>query len=288
MLIAIAVVVGALVVGAAGLVGWAYTSVGSRLERTWDVAVPALELPSDAASLARGEHLLRHVCACVECHGDDLGGRAFVDEPALGRVMGSNLTTGRGGVGGALDADDWARAILHGVGSDHRSLVIMPSEDYTHLSAPDLAALIAYARTVPPVDRETTIELTPLAQVLIATGELPAVSAELIDHDVTLPAAVAPGPTLEHGEYLARMCTGCHGRDFQGQVMAAAPPGTPPVPGIGRRGMTGWTQADFERALRRGQKPGGVAMHPFMPSRYYAGMTDDEVTALWTYLQTVE
>lgn len=200
--------------------------------------------------------------------------------------MGANLTRGRGGRASQLEVDDWARAILHGIGSHGRSLLIMPSEDYTQLSERDLAALIAYVRSVPPVDRETTIELKPLGYVLIATGELPGVSAELIDHDITLPEHVEPGPTREHGQYLARMCIGCHARDLGGQVMNGAPPGTPPVPSL--RGLTGrgWSQDDFESALRRGRSR-GRQLHDFMPWRAYAGLSDDEVTALWSHLETL-
>lgn len=289
MAIGLGALLATLVVLAGTAYGWSVHTVESRAARTWDVAVPEVSIPSDPEAMARGEHLVRHVAGCVECHGDDLGGRTFVDDPALGTVMGANLTRGRGGVGGELDDEDLVRAILHGVGADGRSLRIMPTEDYAQLSARDLGALIAYVRSVPPVDRETSIELRPLAYVLTAQGVLPLLSAETVSHEVTLPPHVDPARTVEYGEYLARLCTGCHGSEWEGQrEMPGAPPGTPPIPSLRRAGLTGWGEADFERALRHGQKPGGIALHDFMPWEIYAGMTDDEVAAIWMFLQTLE
>ncbi|MCB9600495.1 MAG: c-type cytochrome [Sandaracinus sp.] len=288
VLIGLGVLLLLLGVAGGGTVAWAYSNVGGRFEKTWEVSVPPLEIPTDEVSLARGEHLARHVCACVECHGDDLGGRVFVDDPALGRAMGANLTRGRGGRGQGLEVEDWQRALLHGVGTHGRSLQIMPAEDYTRLSARDLGSLIAWARSVPNVDRETSIDLKPLAYVLAAAGELPFVSAENVDHDATLPPHVEPGPTFEYGEYLARMCVGCHSQDLGGQVMAGAPPGTPEIPSLRGLSGRGWAEADFEGAIRHGRGLGGRQLHDFMPFRAYSGLHDPEVTALWSYLQTLQ
>lgn len=269
--------------------GWSVHDVDSRLARTWDVTVPPIEIPTDAASIARGEHLARHVAGCVACHGEDFGGFPFIENPALGHIVSANLTTGRGGVGGQLSDEDLIRAILHGVGPDGRSLRIMPTADYTRLSPRDLGALIAFLRTLPPVDRETSIELSPLAYVLAARGALPIVSAETTPHDFRLPPHVEPARTVEYGQYLARFCTGCHGARWEGRAeMPEAPPGTPPIPSLRRAGLQGWSEADFERAVRQGRKPGGVELHRFMPSRVYSGMTDDEVAAIWMFLQTQE
>lgn len=285
LLLALGVLV--VLIGALGgaTVAWAYSNVGERMERSWEVSVPPLDIRTDEASLARGEHLVRHVCACVECHGDDLGGKRMVDDPALGLVEAPNLTRGRGGRGLGLDVEDWERAILHGVGTHGRSLLIMPAEDYTRLSAQDLAALIAYARSVPPVDRETRIELEPLAYVLGATDELPIASAEHVDHQARLPEHVEPGPTRVYGEYLGRVCIGCHGDDFGGQE--SGPPETPPAPSLRGLATRGWDQASFDAALRRGEGR-GRRLHEFMPWRAYAGLHDDEASALWSFFSTVE
>ena len=46
-----------------------------------------------------------------------MGGNAIIDQFPMGRISGSNLTRGKGGVGARYATDEaWARAILHGVG----------------------------------------------------------------------------------------------------------------------------------------------------------------------------
>ena len=41
------------------------------------------------------------------------------------------------------------------------------------------------------------------------------------------------------------------------------------------------------RALREGRRPDGTAIKPFMPVKFTKLMTDDEIRAVWRYLQTV-
>jgi hypothetical protein len=65
------------------------------------------------------------------------------------------------------------------------------------------------------------------------------------------------------------------------------PPGTPPASNLTPTGIGHYTKQDFARALREGKRPDGTEISTFMPWRVFAGMTDDEVTALWNYLQTV-
>lgn len=76
-----------------------------------------------------------------------------VDDPALGVIIGPNLTRGAGGVGGGLSDADFERAIRHGIAPDGRRLVFMPSSEYQYMSDEDLGAAVAYVRSVPPVDR---------------------------------------------------------------------------------------------------------------------------------------
>src|SRR5262245_59152483 len=71
----------------------------------------SIVLPTDAAALRRGEHIVRTIGSCVLCHGADLGGRVFENDGPIGRFAGPNLTRGRGGVGAALSNEDWVRAI---------------------------------------------------------------------------------------------------------------------------------------------------------------------------------
>lgn len=65
-----------------------------------------------------------------------------------------NLTAGKGGIGATYTDADWERAIRHGIGGDNRVLAIMPSNYFSHYSDADLAAVIAYLKTFPPVDSD--------------------------------------------------------------------------------------------------------------------------------------
>ena len=50
-----------------------YAASERKLRRTYDVTVDSVHVPTDSASVARGEHLARSVVDCTLCHGDDLG-----------------------------------------------------------------------------------------------------------------------------------------------------------------------------------------------------------------------
>src|SRR5215469_1917095 len=136
-----------IVVAAGGL----YLVGTLKLGQKYAVSAPALTIPRDAASIARGHHLAFAITKCLDCHGQGLGGKIFVDVPPF-RLVAPNLTRGVGGVGATLTDADFARAIRDGVAPDGHGLYVMPSADFTHLSDADVADIIAYVKSVPPVD----------------------------------------------------------------------------------------------------------------------------------------
>jgi len=161
-------VVAAVAIGAVAL---RLALVPSPRTLRFDVPRVAVAVPADAAAVARGRHLSEAVAVCTVCHGDDLGGRLAFEHPLLGRGYTPNLTAGRGGIGAAYDAADWDRALRHGVDRSGRGLLFMPVDHYQHLSDADLGAMIAYYRSMPPVDNERTgLELTLLARTMIDLG----------------------------------------------------------------------------------------------------------------------
>ena len=85
--------VAALVLIAAGFV---YAASERKLRTTYDTAVEPVTMPTDSASIARGEHLVRNVIDCTICHGSDLGGAVYSSSAAIGTVAGPNLTHGKG------------------------------------------------------------------------------------------------------------------------------------------------------------------------------------------------
>ena len=259
-----------------------YVVTTQHIRRTYVFPDSPVRAATDSASLVRGRHLVEAIGKCQECHGADLGGQMWVDAPAFGRLAGSNLTPGRGGIGDRSDAD-LERALRHAVGRDRRPLVFMPSEAFAALSDEDLAAILGYLRTLPPVDRELPEpRVGPVARALYLLGNLPLLPVTLIDHSASQPYRV-PAVSAEYGEYLATIggCRGCHGLALAGDANPDAPDIT-----VGRIG--GWTEQDFFTALRQGKRTDGSVMDPAkMPWVRSGLMTDDEIRAVWLYLRSL-
>ena len=259
-----------------------------KLGRTYDTTVPVFTVPTDSASIARGEHLTRNVITCTLCHGQDLGGAVYSTDPVVGTVAGPNLTRGQGGVGSDYTAMDYARAIRRGVRRDGRSLMVMPSEVFTHLSQEDLGAVVAFLQHAPPVDREVPRSgFGPVGRALFAAGKMNIMVAGKTPR-ITPPESVPRDTTPAYGKYLADIsgCHGCHGYGMSGGPVAG-PPGLPPASNLTPAGIGQWTEADFTRVLRHGKRPDGSSVDAFMPWEVYRGMTDAEIRALWLYLRSV-
>lgn len=241
---------------------------------------------------ARGRHLLTTVSACAYCHGPDLGGAVVADDPVF-RAAAPNLTRGQGGRAATLSDADFELAIRHGVRPNGRALLLMPSEAYIHLSDADVAAIVAYLRVAPPVDRDVGLsKLGPLGRVLFVTHKFNEVAADRIELAKMTPRTEptpAADDTLGTGRYIADIagCTGCHTPSLRGRSDQIGPPGTPLPTNITPSGIGHWTEADFVAALRMGKRPDGRPINTFMPWEKYAGMTDFELHALWRYLRTV-
>ena len=279
-----ATLLGVLLVSAIGL----YLRSESMLRRTYTVAQRRIDIPSDSASVARGAHLVNAVGTCATCHGADLGGRVYADMGPIGIVAGPNLTPGAGGRGASFNDDDWVRAIRFGVRRDGTSLIAMPSEVFMNMSDRDLGAVVAYLKRLGAIDREMPASrFRPLGRALLAAGRLNVLTAPKTPAKPSV-TSVPEGVTPAYGKYLVEIsgCAGCHGYGLSGGRVAG-PPGIPPASNLTPAGLAAWTEADLRRVLREGRKPSGTPIDPFMPWKTYAGMTDDEIAAIWLYLRSV-
>lgn len=197
-----------------------------KLERSVDVRVVPVAFAREPQALKLGRELWESR-GCAECHGGDGGGRLLIDDPATGtRVRTPNLTRGsRSAVAGYAEAD-WVRAIRHGVDPMGRALVVMPSEDFNRLADGELAALVAYVRSLPPVAGEPReLRLPLLVKALYGAGAIRD-AAEKIDH--RRPPEAAPAtPSPAHGGYVAQMCVSCHGASFAGGRIPGSAAGWP-------------------------------------------------------------
>lgn len=282
--IGLGVLVGLIVIAAGAL----YASAGLRLTRHYDLQPEAVAIPTDAASVQRGQHWTQIVC--VDCHAPDLSGKSFLSDPAFGTVNAANLTSGQGGAGAVFQDADWVRAIRHGVDNKGRGLVAMPATAFYHMSDADLGSLVAYLKTVPPVDKEwATPAFTPMAHILIAAGVFgPVIPAETIPHSAPRPAAPPVGMTAAYGGYLVDVldCQTCHGPRLSGGKDPA--PGGPITPNLTPGGELGfWKQADFIKALRTGVAPSGRTLSQSMPWKTFSHMTENELGAIWLYLSSL-
>jgi len=282
-----------LAVAAGGSLYHVSSKSSEALERVYSIKPAALVIPTDEASVAMGKHLVETL-GCGQCHADDMGGKVFMDDPMMGKVVPSNITGGKGSRTGGFTDAQWILAIRHGVGPDGKPLKFMPCQVFYHINDTDLAAMIAYYKTIPKVDRvlpPTTFG--PLAMALYVMGQLPLyATAELIPHSAPRAAEVPPGPTKEYGKYLSLTggCDDCHGAGYSGGHVPGTPPNDPafpPATNITPTGIGKWSEADFVVSMRDGNRPDGSGIHPFMPWEYTANYTDDELRALWLFLQSV-
>lgn len=261
-----------------------------QLNRTYEVTPTALEIPTDSASIARGAHLADVLCK--ECHGGALEGKLFFDEMPLATVYSSNLTPGKGGVGATYSDEDWVRAIRHGVNPEGKGLFVMPALDYHHMSAQDLGSVIAYLKTLQPIDKERQDNKYGLmGKILMAMGAFgDIIAAAAIDHEEGFKEAPSAGVTTEYGGYLVAItgCRTCHMENLAGGK--SPDPTSPMVPNITPGGNLGnWSAEQFLTTIRTGKTPEGLEMQDkHMPWPSYARYTDDELKAIYAYLQSVE
>ena len=103
---------------------------------------------------------------------------------------------------------------------------------------------------------------------------------------------------VSRGAYLVKAsgCLGCHTADkkdataFAGGRALKTPFGTfygpnitpDPQAGIGR-----WSEADFKRAMRHGERPDGSNFFPAFPYPSFTKISDSDLRDLWAYLRTV-
>ncbi len=261
-----------------------------RLNKVYAITPPPVAIPTDSAALAHGAHLARTTCA--PCHGNDLGGKLFFEDPALATIYTPNLTAGKGGVGATYTTEDWVRSIRHAVDPKGRPLFIMPGREFKEMGEHDLGSLIAYLHTVEPVDREKgPTEYRPMGELLVSLGALgDVINAETIDHTAPLRVPPPVGATAEYGSYLVDIhgCRTCHGPQLNGGKDPN--PKAPFAPNLTRGGTAAnWPTEQFLRTLRTGITPDERSLNPeFMLWPYYGQMHDEELQAIHSYLASLE
>jgi mono/diheme cytochrome c family protein len=245
----------------------------------------------------RGEYLVRGIMGCGNCHtpqgpdGPDmsleLAGFTVEDNPQFTAVA-SNITP-------ASRIADWSdaelgRAIREGIRPDG-SLIgpPMPFSMYRGLSDSDLAAVVAFLRTVPAVEND------PGASVY--NIPLPPAYGPPVDSVTDIPRAVS----VEYGAYLAGSvahCMECHSPIGPQGSEAATAPGQggfefhgPWGVSVGANltshpdGLQGYSDAEIRAMITEARRPDGSAMKPPMPYGYLARMSPEDLDAILLYLR---
>lgn len=305
------ILVGVLVVLAIGLVGYMQLFADRPLERP----LRQMTAPQDPQTIARGEFLYNSSNLCWGCHGSQgsyrsdepqAGGRKFDLSsvgPGFGIFYATNLTPDLETGIGAWSDGELVRAIREGVDREgHTILPVMPYQFAHGMSDADALALVAYLRSLVPVRHAVPAnQPTFIYRVLVTVGILKPEST------IKVPVvAPAKGVTAEYGEYLAWRnsgCAECHmprnmntgELDFTRPFAGALAP--IPEEGISAlasnltpdaaTGIGSWTEEQFMTAMRKGQRPDGTVILPFMPWPSYSRWSDDDLKAVWLYLRTL-
>lgn len=262
----------------------------ARFNKTYDFPPSNITIPTDEASIEYGRH--RAEILCEGCHGADLGGiENWFNAAPLGTIDAANLTSGKGGfVFEAKSDEDFVRAIRHGIDTEGKPLFMPAVVSTSLLSDEDLGAIIAYVKSVPPIDRVTNGQnLTPLAKIMLAAGMLGELPVESVNHakQVTAPEKSV---NVAYGEYLVDTndCRICHGSNLNGGPFPD-PTITKISPNLTPGGEVAfWSEDEFVNTIRTGITPSGYELdNDFMAWKNYRNMTDVELKAIYMYLQSL-
>ena len=267
-----------------------YVMGNIRINKVYKFPASNIVLPTDPASLEYGKHRVESLCA--GCHGADLSGQEkWFNGGPLGTIDTANLTAGEGGIGQEYTStEDYVLAIRHGVDPEGKPIYMPAVVSTAHLSDKDLGAVIAYLKTVPPVNHKTNgKQFTPLANILFAAGVFGKLPVEAVSHATQVSAPQA-GASVEYGEYLVNIndCHICHG-----PTLAGAKNPDPTIknisPNLTPGGEVGlWSEKQFIETIRTGVTPGGHALDPeLMPWKYYRMFYNDELKAIYMYLHSL-
>ena len=266
----------------------------------------ALHFPLERtnARLERGRYLVNSVTICFQCHSE----RDWNGVPAGLPVKGGmgagrsermpflmvipNITPDPETGAGAWTDEQLYRAITQGIGHDGRTLFPeMPYAQYRHLSEEDLASIVVYLRSIPPVRK------------ILPKSELP---AELQSQYRPLPPKPAGDPPdrstpPKRGAYLALAagCGDCHtppqglgkipGLEYAGGFIFEGPWGRVSTANLtpDPSGIPYYDERMFFEVIGTGAN-GARKLAPIMPWMYFRDMTPDDLRAIFAFLRTLK
>ena len=258
--------------------------------------------------LARGKYLATGISDCTGCHsirdwkshgapvvpGNEFSGQDFPLPGLPGRVVASNITPDvETGAGGWTD-DQLARAIREGIGHDGRVIFpIMPYSAYKNMSDEDLASIVVYLRSLPPIRHPL-----PRTEIRFPVNYLIRSAPEPVTAPVNSPT---PSEQLKYGEYLVTIggCSGCHtpqvhGQEIPGMRFAGGNVMNGPWGNVATANITSdasgigyYDEALFLQVMRTGYIK-ARELKSIMPYEEYKNLTDDDLKAMYAYMRTLQ
>lgn len=278
--------------------------VASRQNLKYDAPYPNIKASADSAVIARGKHLVISGAHCINCHSTKnadslidagqnvpLTGGVLFDLP-VGKIYSKNITPDKEtGIGNYSDAEI-ARVLRYGVHPNGDPVYdFMP---FHNLSDEDLTAIISYLRTQPAVKNKV-----PDNELNIMGNIVKAFMVKPVGPSEEVPVSVKQDTTATYGKYMAvtvSECNGCHTkRDLSGAYTGEPFAGgnefneggirliTPNLTTDSSSRIYGWTQQDFINRFRMGK----VIPQSPMPWNSFKRMSDDELKAIYNFLQTI-
>jgi len=258
--------------------------------------------------LARGRYLSENLLHCFACHSErdwtrhdvpivdgrkGAGTSNFPLKDLPGDVRPPNITPDKDTGAGNWTDDQLARAIREGVGNDGRALFpFMPYENFRYLSDEDLASVIVYLRSLPPVRRAIPkTELIFPVKYLIRSAPHPLSG--------TVPAPDLSTP-VKRGDHLVTLggCRDCHTPQHNGQRMTEldlaggfflrGPWGEMASANITQApsGIPYYDEGLFVEVMRTGSVK-ARKLSQIMPWWIYRGLSDEDLKSMFAYLRTV-
>jgi hypothetical protein len=275
-------------------------------------------ISADSNILARGDYLFNAVLGCPVCHSERNyaefggppvppfgGGRACAEPgkplPGLaesgglpGIICFRNITAHQTGIADWTDGEV-LRAVREGIGrADQALFPIMPYFIYRNLSDADAESLVAYVRSLEPVEHAL-----PDTAINFPVNWLIRLLPEPLSAAVPHPDESDP---IAYGQYLTTVarCAFCHsprdarsrqaieGLEFAGGVTFQGRNGllystnlTPHAEGLGNMSET-----EFIALFRRTSNPDAKDLN-LMPWTYFGNISDKDLSAIYSYLQSV-
>jgi len=257
------------------------------------------QFESTPERVARGRYLAQSVLGCTTCHtprdftkhgappvaGMDFAGQSIELPGFPGHLVASNLTPDKGSGAGNWTDDQMARAIREGIKHDDTTLFpMMPYMLYKDLSDEDLASLVVYLRSVPPVKNPL-----PASKINFPVNYLVRGVPQPVTHAIHGPN---PADAMARGKYLVSLGCGCHqakeSLPFAGGEVLRGPWGnvtsaniTPDASGIGY-----YSESTFLTAMHTGYV-GARELNKIMPYGEFKDITEDDLKAMFAYLKTL-